>query len=120
MVMCLVAAVAWIVTIVVVIATGQPDGEPTAEQLAGTLQAAVAAGEPDGVRRLLADPPGGDQAVHALLRDLDCGGATTIAVARQGARPLLAVSGATGLCGHLAISQHDGRWLVDPWAAPLR
>jgi hypothetical protein len=108
---------AWFVALVVLIHRSPPQGAPTPVALAGAFGAAVRTGDERAAARLVYGAPPGD-AVATLLRDARCGGARTTVTAGRASLLLHRAGGA--VCGALPVAAHDGRWLIDPWAVPVR
>jgi hypothetical protein len=107
---------AWFVALVVLIHRSPSQGAPTPAALAGAFGAAVRTGDERAASRLVYDAPG--DAVATLLRDARCGGPrTTVTVGRAS---LLLHGPGGAVCGWLPVAAHDGRWLIDPWAVPVR
>ncbi|MDI6105912.1 hypothetical protein QLQ12_45815 [Actinoplanes sp. NEAU-A12] len=114
-------AVAWVATNVWLIASAPLEGEPSPQALAAQVRAAVVARDVDAVRRLVVDAPEDDEVLAAMLRSASCGGASpTVAVVQRQQAMMLELAAGSGSCGMLPIAEHDGRWLVDLWAAAVR
>lgn len=117
----LIAAV-WLSTITVLISRTPPAGEASPRDLAAAVEAAVQRNDVDEARRLIADAPEDSDRISRLLTRAACGGKGTRVVAGDGPDAgylhLLTPTGSS--CGWLPIAEHDERWLIDLWAAPVR
>lgn len=106
--------IAWIVTLTVIIWRTPEDGAQTPDALAAAYQDALARQDRGEMRRLA--PDADDRALDLLLDPPGCSSRVPAAVAASTSIDLQ--NGGTR-CGRLAIARRNGRWLVDPWAAPF-
>jgi hypothetical protein len=117
----LIGLAAWIGYVTLTIWRTPPRGEPTVERLATAVESALA-GDAGRLTRLMPENTDPD-AVERFAAAADCGpDGSAVAVVRDGERNYyLQFTGPSGeRCGRVAVAEADGRWIVDPWARPVR
>lgn len=115
----LAVAAAWVLLLIHLIHSRPAPGAADPQRLATAYQTAVTGKDEAAVERLLAQPPGG--AARTLIERGGCGALTSVRPVAEADGRFLELAGAGGRrCGRLPIAEHEGRWYIDPWAAPLR
>ncbi|MEU4620358.1 hypothetical protein AB0G04_10335 [Actinoplanes sp. NPDC023801] len=122
-VLVMLAAIGFIATVVVLIARTPLPGEATAAGLAAAYQQALADQDTDAINRLTHGLPDDAAAIAVLLSPTPCGGQVgqvRAVNATVDTATLLLYDRSGRSCAQMAIAAHDGRWFIDPWAAPFR